>query len=224
MEVVINNIEVVWEYRDLFIRGFFNTILLTSTGVAFGLILGLFIGLGKISKNKILSYSAGIYITIFRGTPLFVQILIIHYVVIPSIYGDNVPPGPIVSGIVALSLNSGAYIAEIFRGGINSIDRGQMEAARSLGMTHNQAMIHVILPQAFKRMLPPLGNEFIALLKDSSLLAIIAVNELAYAGFYTAKGTWYRWGPYLTVAILYLFLTVIFSRIVAYLERRFSTE
>lgn len=217
---------VIWDYKELFVRGFFNTILLTSTGILFGLILGLFIGLGKMSKHWFISFPAKIYVEVFRGTPLFVQILIIHFAAIPSIadaIGIDIP-SPMVSGIVALTLNASAYIAEILRGGIQSIDRGQMEAARSLGMTHNQAMLHIILPQAFKRMLPPLGNEFVALLKDSSLLAIIAVNELAYAGFITAKSTFHRWEAYLTIAVLYLFLTMVFSRIVAYLERRFSTE
>ncbi|OEF99492.1 amino acid ABC transporter permease [Vulcanibacillus modesticaldus] len=226
MEGFIENLNVVLEYKELFIRGFFNTILLTSSGVLFGLILGLFLGLGKLSEKALLRIPAKIYVDIFRGTPLFVQILLIHFALIPTIFegiGKTVP-GPLVSGIVALSLNSGAYIAEIFRAGIQSIDRGQMEAARSLGMTYKQAMRNVIIPQAFKRMLPPLGNEFIALLKDSSLLAIIAVNELAYAGFITAKSTFIRWGPYTTVALLYFVLTMVFSQLVTYLERRFSTE
>jgi len=216
----------VWEYRDLFIRGFFMTIYLTSISVFLGLILGLFLGMSKLSKKRFIYWPAKVYVDVFRGTPLFVQILMIHVAVIPTIFDlfDKVPPSAFFSGVVALTLNSAAYIAEIFRGGIQSIDKGQMEAARSLGMTHNQAMKHIILPQAFKRMLPPLGNEFIALLKDSSLVAIIAVNELAYAGFITAKSTFYRWGPYITVAVLYLFLTMIFSQVVAYLERRFKTE
>jgi len=217
---------VVWDYRELFIRGFFNTILLTAAGVAFGLIIGLILSLGKMSNKWYLRQPAKIYIDIFRGTPLFVQILLIHSAVIPSIFdaiGRDIP-GPIFSGFVALSLNSGAYIAEIFRSGIQSIDKGQMEAARSLGMSHRQAMIHVILPQSFKRILPPLGNEFIALLKDSSLLAVIAVNELSYAGLTTAKNTFVRYPPYLAIAVLYLVLTLIFSQIVAWLERRYKTE
>lgn len=220
------NWAVVWDYRELFYRGFFNTILLTSVGVAVGLILGLFLSLGNLSKKWYLRIPSKIYVDIFRGTPLFVQILLIHFAVIPSIFeslGSELP-GPIFSGFVALSLNSGAYISEIFRSGIQSVDKGQTEAARSLGMTHNQAMIHVILPQAFRRILPPLGNEFIALLKDSSLLAVIAANELAYAGFSTAKNTFERYPPYLTVALLYLFLTLIFSQIVAWLERRYKTN
>ena len=220
------NWTVVWDYRELFYRGFFNTILLTSAGVAFGLIIGLILSLGKMSSKWYWRVPCKIYVDLFRGTPLFVQILLIHTAVIPSIFdmlGRDIP-GPIFSGIVALSLNSGDYISEILRAGIQSIDKGQMEAARSLGMNHNQAMVQVILPQAFKRILPPLGNEFIALLKDSSLLAVIAVNELSYAGLTTAKNTFVRDTPYLVVAVLYLFLTLIFSQIVAWLERRYKTE
>lgn len=226
MQAVLKNINVVWVYRELFIRGFFYTIFLTSFAVFLGLIFGLLLGLSKLSRRWFIYYPAKIYVDVFRGTPLYVQILIIHFAAIPTIFdllGQQVP-GPLVSGIVALTLNASAYIAEIFRGGIQSIDRGQTEAARSLGMTHTQAMRYVILPQAFKRMLPPLGNEFIALLKDSSLVAIIAVNELAYAGFITSKSTLIRWGPYLASAALYLVLTMIFSQVVAYLERRYSTE
>ncbi|HJV45785.1 MAG TPA: amino acid ABC transporter permease [Bacillota bacterium] len=217
---------VIWEYRELFFRGFFNTILLTSTGVAFGLLIGLFMSLGKMSSKWVIRIPASLYVDMFRGTPLFVQILLIHFAVIPTIFealGREIPPA-IFSGFVALSLNAGAYIAEIFRSGIQSIDKGQMEAARSLGMNHNQAMYHVILPQAFKRILPPLGNEFIALLKDSSLLAVIAVNELAYAGFTTAKSTFVRFPPYLSIAVLYLLLTLVFSQVVLWLERKYKTD
>lgn len=217
---------VVWEYKELFIRGFFLTIFLSASGVLMGLVLGLFLGLGKLSKRWFFYWPAKIYVDIFRGTPLFVQILFIHFAIIPSIFESlhlDIP-GPLFSGIVALTLNSGAYVAEIFRGGIQSIDKGQTEAARSLGMTHNQAMRYVILPQAFKRMLPPLGNEFIALLKDSSLVAIIAVQELTYAGMMTAKSTFVRYPPYITIAALYLVLTMVFTQVVNFLERRFKTE
>jgi len=220
------NFGVVYAYKELFIRGFFMTIFLTASAVLMGTVLGLFLGLGKLSKKRLLNVPAKAYIELFRGTPLFVQILVIHFAAIPTIFEalNAQIPGPIFSGVVALTLNSGAYVAEIFRGGIESIDRGQMEAARSLGMTHGQAMWLVIIPQAFKRMLPPLGNEFIALLKDSSLLAFIAVNELTYAGFVSAKSTFIRWGPYITIAILYLILTLIFSKVVNYMERKLKTE
>jgi polar amino acid transport system permease protein len=146
---------------------------------------------------------------------------------LPTLFEDILgqqAPDAIVSAFVALSMNAGAYIAEIFRGGIQSIEKGQMEAARSLGMTYAQAMRLVILPQAFKRMLPPLGNEFIALLKDSSLVTIIAVNDITYAAFVTAKNTFVRWAPYITAGVMYLILTTILSRIVFYLEKRMRTS
>lgn len=225
-DTLLVNVGVVYKYKELFFRGMFNTILLTSIGLSIGLVLGLFIGIGKLSKSKLLNIPASIYVTVFRGTPLYIQILIIHLVVIPAIFNlmGSSPPKALISGIVALSLNSAAYIAEIFRGGIQSLDKGQTEAARSLGMTNFKTMRYIVIPQAFKRMLPPLGNEFIALLKDSSLLAIIAVNELSYASTMAYKATFVRGGPLFTVAILYLILTVILSRFVKYLERRFETE
>jgi glutamine transport system permease protein len=226
-EVSHLNWSVIYEYRDLFIRGFGYTILFTSVGIAFGLLLGLIFGLGRLSKNPLLRLPSILYITVFRGTPLFVQILLVHYAVIPSLWAmftDAEPPSAIFSGFVALSLNAGAYIAEIFRAGIQSIDKGQTEAARSLGLNHKMTMRHIILPQAFKRMIPPLGNEFIALLKDSSLLAIIAAPEFAYAGYATAKSTFARWESYLTLAVGYLILTLLISQVVAYMEKRTATE
>lgn len=226
IDSVLLNINVVIEYKELFIRGLVNTILLTATGLSIGLVFGLMLGIGKMSTRKIFRLPASLYVTVFRGTPLYIQILIIHLVVIPAIAAavGSTPPPTLVSGIVALSLSSAAYIAEIFRGGIQSLDKGQTEAARSLGMTNSQTMRHIIIPQAFKQMLPPLGNEFIALLKDSSLLAVIAVNELSYASTMAYKSTFVRTGPLLTVALLYLMLTVILSYFVKYLERRLKTE
>lgn len=159
------------------------------------------------------------YVHFFRGTPLFVQILLIHFGVMPIFTSQ---PNPLVSGAISLSLNAAAYIAEIFRAGIQSIDRGQMEAARSLGMTHVQAMRYIILPQAIKRMIPPLGNEFVVLIKDSSLAAIIAAPELMYWGR-AMQGQYYRvWEPYLTVALIYLILTLSLSKLLHWLERRYD--
>ncbi|MFY0543177.1 amino acid ABC transporter permease [Brevibacillus sp. H7] len=220
---------VIYEYRELFIRGIINTILLTSVATICGTILGLFIGLGKLSSNKLLSIPSAIYVELFRGTPMFVQILLIHFAVIPSIWQTFFPqaeiPSAIFSGFVALSLNAAAYIAEIFRAGIQSIDPGQMEAARSLGMTKGLAMRLIVIPQAFLRMLPALGNEFIALLKDSSLLAVIATPELGYAAFSVAKNTFERYPPYLTSAAVYLILTLFLSRVVVRgLEKRYSPK
>ncbi|KYD07859.1 amino acid ABC transporter permease [Heyndrickxia sporothermodurans] len=212
--------DIVKEYLPFFLQGTLLTIGLSLAGTILGLILGLFIGMGKMSK-KLIRFPFIWYINIFRGTPLFVQILIIHFGVMPMFMK---PVNPILSAIVALSLNSAAYIAEIFRAGIQSIDKGQMEAARSLGMSHAQAMKKVILPQAFKRMIPPLGNEFIVLLKESSLAAIIAAPELLYWGR-AAQGAYMRvWEPYITIAIIYLILTLSLTYLIQYLERRFAKE
>jgi glutamine transport system permease protein len=219
---------VISEYKEYFIRGFFTTVELTIVSAIFGLLIGLILGLMQISTKSYVRLPARVYIDFFRGTPLLLQILAIHFAVLPLIFidwlGAEEPPSALVSGFVALSLNAGAYIAEIFRGGIQSIDKGQMEAARSLGMDYGQAMRLIILPQAFKRMLPPLGNELIILLKDSSLLAFIAVNEVTYAAFTTAKSTFERLAPYITAAVMYLVLTLILSRIVFYLEKRFTPQ
>lgn len=221
---------VVWEYRELFIRGIQNTILLSIVAILAGTFLGLFLGLGKMSRYRVLSVPCSVYIELFRGTPMLVQIFIIHFAAIPGIWKAAFPdadiPSAIVSGFVALSLNAAAYIAEIFRAGVQSIDPGQMEAARSLGMTHAMAMRLIVLPQAFARMLPALGNEFITLLKDSSLVAFIAVNELAYAGHNVAKNNpGDRWESYLFMAGVYLVLTLVLSRVVVRgLEKRYSTQ
>ncbi|MGX1901273.1 amino acid ABC transporter permease [Thermolongibacillus altinsuensis] len=212
--------DIIAEYAPFFFKGVLWTIGLSLIGIIFGTILGLVIGLGKMSKNRMLRLPFEWYVHFFRGTPLFVQILLIHFGFMPLFVSQ---PNPIVSGAISLSLNAAAYIAEIFRAGIQSIDRGQMEAARSLGMTHVQAMRYVILPQAVKRMIPPLGNEFIVLIKDSSLAAVIAAPELMYWGR-ALQGQYYRvWEPYLTVALIYLILTLTLNKVLHHVERRYQT-
>jgi glutamine transport system permease protein len=208
------------EYFPLFLKGAVVTLEITAISVVLGTLLGLFAGMGRLSQSKAIRLIPNLYVTFFRGTPLFVQILLIHFAVLPEIMGKTTP---FVSGIVALSLNAGAYIAEIFRAGIQSIDKGQMEAARSLGMTQAQAMYHVILPQAFRRMLPPLGNEAIMLLKDSSLLAAIALAETTYFAKQMAGSTYLAWEPYLTLALLYLVMTMVLAKVVEFLERKYGT-
>ncbi|KFZ41961.1 amino acid ABC transporter permease [Anoxybacillus flavithermus] len=211
---------IIVEYAPFFLKGVLWTIGLSLVGIVFGTILGLAIGLGKMVQNRLVRLPFDWYVHFFRGTPLFVQILLIHFGVMPVFTAQ---PNPLVSGAISLSLNAAAYIAEIFRAGIQSIDRGQMEAARSLGMTHVQAMRYIILPQAIKRMIPPLGNEFIVLIKDSSLAAIIAAPELMYWGR-AMQGQYYRvWEPYLTVALIYLVLTLSLSKLLHRLERRYDT-
>ncbi|EMT46095.1 MULTISPECIES: amino acid ABC transporter permease [Anoxybacillus] len=211
--------DIVVEYAPFFLKGVLWTIGLSLVGIVFGTMLGLVIGLGKMVQNRFIRLPFDWYVHFFRGTPLFVQILLIHFGVMPMFTAQ---PNPLVSGAISLSLNAAAYIAEIFRAGIQSIDRGQMEAARSLGMTHVQAMRYIILPQAIKRMIPPLGNEFIVLIKDSSLAAIIAAPELMYWGR-AMQGQYYRvWEPYLTVALIYLILTLSLSKLLHRLERRYD--
>jgi glutamine transport system permease protein len=213
--------DILKEYAPFFLEGTLLTIGLSLAGILIGTVLGLIIGLGKIMKNKLLAFPFSIYITFFRGTPLLVQIMLIHFAVVPMFLGKT---QAIIAAILTLSLNAAAYIAEIFRAGIQSIDKGQMEAARSLGMTHVQAMRHIILPQAVKRMIPPLGNEFIVLIKESSLAALIAAPELMYWGR-AMQGQYFRvWEPYVTAAIIYLVLTLSLSFLLSRLERRLATE
>lgn len=220
MEFLDIRFDIIWDYKDLFIRGVGVTLGLTFVGYLSGIFLGLFIGMGRLSKKVWINYPSKLYIDFFRGTPLLVQILLIHLALIPSIFGQS--QGFFVSGALALALNSGAYNAEIIRAGIQSIDKGQLEAARSLGMPSSIAMMYIILPQAFRRMIPPLGNELISLLKDSSLVTVIAANDLLYAGKVVAGAYFRFWEPYITVAILYLMLTYVFTRAIAYVERRLS--
>lgn len=215
-------LDILWNYKSMFIRGIWITLALTLLGYTLGIIFGLIFGLGKLSKRKWIHYPSVMYINFFRGTPLLVQILLIHLAVIPTIFGHSL--GFFVSGIVALTLNCGAYTAEIIRAGIQSLDKGQMEAARSLGMPHGVAMRNIILPQAFRRMVPPLGNELIALLKDSSLVTVIAATDILYAAKVVAGASFRVWEPYILAAILYLILTWVFTKVIAYIERRFSTS
>lgn len=214
--------DMIINYRELFVLGLFVTLALTLVGYVGGIILGLFLGMGKLSKKKLIYYPSKYYVDFFRGTPLLVQILLIHFAVIPTIFGHSL--GYFVTGITALILNSAAYNAEIIRAGIQSIEKGQMEAARSLGMPHNIAMKIVILPQALRRMIPPLGNELIALLKDSSLVSVLAATDLLYAAKVVAGAYSRFWEPYITVAIIYLFLTFIFGKLIAFVEKRFSNS
>ncbi len=211
---------------DLFIRilpdlafGASVTLKLTLISIFFGLIIGSIAGLGRVSKNKIPFAISTAYVEVIRGTPLLVQILIVYFG-LPAI-GINLQPEP--AGIIALSVCSGAYIAEIVRAGIESIPTGQMEAARSLGMTYLQAMRYVILPQAFRNVLPALGNEFIALLKDSSLLSVISIVELTRVGRQIVNTTFNAWTPFLGVALFYLMMTIPLSRLVAYSQRKLGT-
>lgn len=185
-----------------------------------GMVLGLFAAFGRMSKNKILFGLSTAYVDFFRGTPLFVQIFLLYFGILPLIYDND----PLSSAIIALGVNSGAYIAEILRAGIQAIDKGQMEAARSLGMNERQAMVLVILPQAFKVVIPPLINEFITLLKDSSLVSAITVAELMHRGDLVFANTYQATWVFGTISIIYLVMTKTISMLGDYAERRLATE
>ena len=213
--------DIIQTYAPLLLEGTLYTIGLSIAGILIGSILGLLIGLGRLAKRKWVTIPLNCYVAFFRGTPLFVQLLIVHFGVVPELTGET---NAILAAIIALSLNAAAYIAEIFRGGIQSIDSGQMEGARSLGMSHWQAMRYVILPQAFKRIIPPLGNEFIVLIKESSIAAIVAAPELTFWGRQMAAEYFRVWEPYLAAAFIYLILTLSMSMLLNRLERRLETK
>ena len=238
--------DIIVSYSELFWRGLQMTILITLLCIVQGTALGLAVGLARVAESRhapakqlckyLLRWPASVFVSFFRGTPLFVQILLVHFAVMPLfinqadgllISGEtarNIKQnyGAFLSGMVALTLNAGAYISEIFRAGIQSIDKGQVEASRSLGMSFPRTMYHVVLPQAFRRMLPPLGNNAIALLKDSSLVSAIGLAELAYAAR-TVAGAYSRyWEPYLTISLMYWILTLGLAHIVTKLEARYG--
>ncbi len=208
--------------------GALMTLLLTIVAVSNGIIIGTFTGIFRVVHNKGLNLLSGIYVDFIRGTPLLVQIFLIHFGAPPilgAIFGgEPIPINPFVSALLALSINSGAYVAEIIRAGIQSIDKGQMEAARSLGMTYWQAMRHIILPQALKRVIPPLGNEFIAMLKDSSLVSVIGMEEMVRKAQIIVTRSYRPTETWIEVGLLFLVMTLPFTRLVAYLERRMKVS
>jgi len=209
--------DIILDYLPVLFRGTMLTIGISIVSILFGSILGLGIGFGKMAPKWYFRWPFHSYINFFRGTPLYVQILIVHFGLIPPFYGKT---NALMTAFVALSLNSAAYSAEIFRAGIQSIDVGQREAALSLGMSKLQTMRFIILPQAIKRMVPAFGNEFIVLVKDSSLLALVAAPEIMYWSN-TMKGQYARiWEPYLSAALIYFILTYSLSKLLNYVERR----
>ena len=213
--------DLVVQSFPLLLLGAGVTIQITAVSVTAGLFIGMFVGIARLSKNWIIKALATAYVDFIRGTPLLVQLFLVYFA-LPIILGTRIDP--FIAAITACSINSGAYVAEIFRGGIQSIDKGQMEAGRSLGMTWAQTMRHVILPQAFKRIIPPLGNEFIAMMKDSSLVSVIGFEELTRRGQLIIARTYGSFEIWLSVAVIYLVMTFTISRFVDYLERRYKID
>ena len=219
-------------YKQFVTYGGYKTVLaglLTTIEIAvFGLIIGIVVGtLIAITKvipqrkliNKILSKTSDVYVGFFRGTPMVVQLLLGYFVLIPAlgIHADNV-----IVAIVIFGLNSGAYVSEIMRSGINSVDIGQMEAGRALGLSYGRTMSSVIIPQAIKNILPTLGNEFIVLIKETSVVSFIAVVDITKAFRSIADANYEYIIPYLMLALIYLILVILITMLIKVLERRFA--
>ena len=211
MDIIIDNFEFL-------LQGAMLTLRVSFFGVLAGLIIGSFMGLFRISGNIILRTISGIYVEVIRGTPLLVQIIFLYF----GLYEIGIRLPALTAGVIALSINSGAYIAEIVRAGIQSIDKGQMEAARSLGMSYVQSMRFIILPQAFRRIIPPLVNEFIILIKDSSLLSVIGIVELTRVGQLVRAKTFNTFFILTAVAAMYFVMTFTLSKLLGYIERRWK--
>lgn len=207
-------------YYMFFVNGAKFTIFLAFFTVLIGVMLGVVLALMKLSKKKILNLIATAYVEFIRGTPVLVQLYIVFYG-LPHI-GISLPD--FVAGIIALSVNSAAYVAEIIRAGIQAVDKGQMEAARSLGMPQGMAMRHIIIPQAIKNILPALGNEFIVVIKESSIASIIGIHELMYNADTVRGNTFQPFAPLIVAAIVYFLMTFTLSKIIGTFERRMKTS
>ena len=206
------------------LEGLKNTLVIAFFAILIGIILGILISLVKNrykenGKGKILNGIANIYVTIIRGTPAVLQLMILYDVILKKVYINIV-----IVGIISFGLNSAAYVSEIIRAGIDSVDIGQKEAARSLGLSYKQEMFNILLPQAIKNVLPALGNEFITLLKETSVAGYIGITELIKASDIIASNTFDYFFPLIIVAIIYLILTLGLSKLLGVFERKFKNE
>lgn len=193
------------------------TLLISFGGLAIGFIIGIIFGLMRISSSRLIRWPAVVYVEVFRGTPILVQVLFIFYG-LPQLLGS--PVNALTAGIAAIAVNSGAYISEVVRGGVQSIERGQHEASLSLGLSRTQAFRYIIWPQAFRRMIPPLGNQGIISIKDTSLFSVIGVGELVRQGQIYIATTFTALEVYFMVALMYLAITWSLSLLLRQLEKR----
>ena len=210
-----------WKY---ILDGLGVTLRVTFFAVLIGIVLGFLVAVvrstcDKTGKLKILNAICKLYLTVIRGTPVVVQLLIIYFVIFGSMDISKV-----IVAVMAFGLNSGAYVAEIFRSGIMSVDSGQFEAGRSLGFNYAQTMMYIIMPQAFKNVLPALGNEFIVLLKETSVSGYIALQDLTKGGDIIRSRTYDAFMPLIAVALIYLSMVLIFTKLVNILERRLRSS
>lgn len=209
------------KYGNFFIKGIQNTILISIVGVVLGAVFGAFIALLKLSKVRVLRWLASAYIEFLRGTPLLVQVFLVYFGT-TAVLGLNI--SALICGMIALVINCSAYIAEIIRAGINAVDKGQIEAARSLGLSYGQTMKSVILPQAIKNILPALGNEFVTVIKESSIVSVIGVSEIMFNAQVVQGASFDPFTPLIIAAILYFILTFTLSRIMYFFEGRLKVS
>ncbi len=217
----------LWEGFATAFRGVPTTMGVSAVAVLIGLVLGLILALMRLSKLKVLRGLATLYIDIVRGTPLLVQALIAAYgipVLIQSMGIDWRWPHLVIPALMCCGLNSAAYMAEIVRGGLTAVDKGQMEAAQCLGMTHRQAMRLIIIPQAMRLILPPLGNEFVTMIKETAVLSVAGVTEITREGTLLSARTFDFFTAYVGVALVYLLFTISISKLILYMERRLKTD
>ena len=215
------NWSLIVDNLPLLLQGALVTIKITAFSVAAGFIIGMLASIANLSSFKPLRWLVRIYVDVVRGTPMLVQIFLIYFA-LPQIIGQRIDP--FIAAVTACSLNSGAYMSEIFRAGIQSINKGQMEAGLSLGLSWAQTMRYIVMPQALKAIIPPLGNEFIAMLKDSSLVSVIGFEELMRRGQLIIAKTYASAEIWTAVAIIYLVMTQVISHFIAYLERKYDIK
>ena len=221
---------IIANYWQDFLLGVAWTLIISLVATLIGLIFGLVIGIIRTipySKNKaifvlqkVINFILSAYIEVFRGTPMMVQAVVIYWGYAFMMNGVTLPLIP--SAIVIVSINTGAYIAEIVRGGINGIDKGQFEACRALGMNHFQTMVHVVIPQVMKTILPAVSNEFVINIKDTSVLNVIGVTELYFVMSVTVKMTYKNFPVYLVGCVIYFILTFIVTRIIKFIEKKIA--
>ncbi|MCR5230694.1 MAG: amino acid ABC transporter permease [Solobacterium sp.] len=215
-------LSVLLDYWPIFLKGLVGTLKYAFIAVFFGSLLGTLIALLNLSKNKILSAVGMIYVNVLRGTPLLVQMYIAYFFIPIAVPALNSVPKEVYV-LLALILNSSAYVSEIIRGGINSVDRGQTEAARSLGMSAKNCMLKIVMPQAVKNILPALANEYIAMIKETSLAGTFMLYELMYTKTILAN-KFLVWQPLFIIAGIYLLCTLVLSALVQYMEKRLSVS
>lgn len=220
-EQMVDDGSFIQKYGTFFVKGLQNTVLISLIGVVCGAIIGSFIALVKLSKFKILSWPASIYITFLRGTPMLVQVFIVFFGT-TALLGLDI--SALICGTIALVINSSAYIAEIIRAGINAVDKGQTEAAQCLGLNYSKTMIHIVLPQAFKNILPALGNEFVTLIKESSIISTIGVGEIMFNAQVVQGISFDPFTPLIIAACMYFILTFSLSSVMSLIEGRMKAS